>query len=484
MKIEESDWELEPLSSPVSSHLHSPAIHLGFQDTYEESTDLVASSPHSDRFSGRTACSPIPLPAASDDPRTQPLAHYHHTDVRAKGGDDSATRNEAEFNTSNLQNYNFENSGSGMLPVLPAINPLQFDFFPEPDLGDDPEQRTVTAELQAELLSKHQQQVRSKLIDQQQEKPQASDSESEGRFSEENHVGEDEEDFEPSGTFAVPMQKAKTDVLESPKPKVSELHPPVQLVQRDDNKVGDASVFNAVDWAVRPPVHQVYECLDKSFPYHNLDEPIDLGPCVTPTNISRDLPRLPEITSNPEPDTFLSLPSQGKRPPALLSRVRSIRVVAEEQQIQLGRPESEECNTSAGLTIQSMKYKHDGVTNGEGDKDDLGRVKPTNSLKMIGLQRHKSTKLWGVRTEEVPPPGNDTYTVSPNNDPDSCQWHFDSVLSPFQNLRISCDTLLRLHSVTCSRFPYPHIFLTGSLVSFKWAKGRLLGRGSFGEVYL
>ncbi|KAI8445553.1 STE/STE11 protein kinase [Phakopsora pachyrhizi] len=193
--------------------------------------------------------------------------------------------------------------------------------------------------------------------------------------------------------------------------------------------------FTGDDWANRPAVDDVYENLEEFFPHHDLDKPIDIGPAPveigSPTSPQALQGGLLSSSSGPLNPTGLSTASQAR----LKGRTRSIRVVAQEKKRLLRRTEDK---VRASYQIPSSSgadrlLSASGVTS-----------VPAHSSMGSALLRRKSTKLWGARIEEVTPG--------------------DQVSIPSSILESPKDGS-------------PNF-------SFKWVKGELIGKGSFGQVYL
>lgn len=162
-------------------------------------------------------------------------------------------------------------------------------------------------------------------------------------------------------------------------------------------------------WAPRPPPEDVYERLEEFFPEHDLDKP------VIEANSGGTSPTSAEPAAIPVPP--VPAPEKVRR------SKKSIRIVAEEHKKLIDR-------TSRG---DASTYSN--------------------------VMRKRSTKLWGIKLEEVttaqakhqPVP---SMPESPSGGPSKCS-------------RQNICALLIQNSAT-----------------FKWVRGELIGRGTYGRVYL
>lgn len=221
--------------------------------------------------------------------------------------------------------------------------------------------------------------------------------------------------------------------LISPGQKTSNGH--LSVKTEVDKKENRRVSFTGDDWAVRPPVDAVYENLEDFFPHHDLDKPIDIG--VVPADLNS--PSSPATNSlgsglgstsisgniNPTPSATAAARLKG--------RTRSIRVVAQEKKKLLRRTEDNARMASQQLGLNKPGSKSSGL-------DSIGL-----DSRGSALLRRKSTKLWGAKIEEVVPGGQVSIPSSIN----------ESAMDEDPNN-----------------------------FSFKWVKGELIGKGSFGQVYL
>ncbi|KAA1120207.1 hypothetical protein PGT21_037264 [Puccinia graminis f. sp. tritici] len=195
--------------------------------------------------------------------------------------------------------------------------------------------------------------------------------------------------------------------------------------QRDSRRIS----FTGDDWAVRPPIDAVYENLEDFFPHHDLDKPIDIG--VDPPDLnSPSSPATGGLSPAAVVPTMTPTAHSASSIARLKGRTRSIRVVAQEKKKLLRRTEDKARAASQKLgTADRLALRESGV-----EIDGRGAA----------LLRRKSTKLWGAKIQEVVP--GDQVSIPPIN---------EATMGDDANN-----------------------------FSFKWVKGELIGKGSFGQVYL
>lgn len=162
----------------------------------------------------------------------------------------------------------------------------------------------------------------------------------------------------------LPMPAGPGESSSDSPPKTRQLEPTPSSEPLDDQ------------WAVRPSVERVYDNLERFFPDHDLDKPIvDAGaPPVVNSPVSSPTPNAPQLPARAAAAT--PSPSTGP-PPTELQRFKhkkSIRIVAQDRKRLLQRAESAVSRAVDGAATRAS-----------------------------GLLRRKSTKLWGIRTEEVTP---------------------------------------------------------------------------------
>lgn len=206
---------------------------------------------------------------------------------------------------------------------------------------------------------------------------------------------------------------------------------------------GRRESFASDIWANRPPPEALVEHLDEFFPNVNLDQPImDEDTPVSPASPSTEEKRgLVASSSSQEPSRVPTPMSQPEdegtlRPDQVSSLQRGDTVVSIAQRNMrkaggLGRTKS--IRETVKSQYQSMEK----------------RAIPSrvNTLKSGDIVRRKSTKMFGARIEQVKPPRG--------------------------SRMITLDTIQDTLPVHPERQP-----------TFKWMKGQLIGKGTFGKVYL
>ncbi|MBW0501561.1 hypothetical protein O181_041276 [Austropuccinia psidii MF-1] len=195
-------------------------------------------------------------------------------------------------------------------------------------------------------------------------------------------------------------------------------------------------LFTGDDWAIRPPVDAVYENLEDFFPHHDLDKPIDIGPVPVDldslmNSLLLEINSLNGITSSSVNQANVTNSTR------LVGRRRSIRLLAQEKKKWLRR---NEVRVSAVSQFPNHGGQDRSINGAQGPNLALGHNNKTGSA----LLRRKSTKLWGVKTQEVIPGGQVSI-------PSIAESPKDDDVANF---------------------------------SFKWVKGELIGKGSFGQVFL
>lgn len=188
------------------------------------------------------------------------------------------------------------------------------------------------------------------------------------------------------------------------------------------------------DWAFRPPVETVLKHLDEFFPELDVDKPVldaasppaILSPVISPSaTSSTERPftkRSQPLIVNPATATATTTASAATPIPApsILKYKKSIRKVA--------------LDRTKRMTMTSTR-----PSTAEDEREEA-------SMRAAGLLRRKSTKLWGTKVEEVTPAQHRSMSTAIAEHP--------------------------LESDAIENF------------SFKWVKGELIGRGTFGQVYL
>ncbi|KAH8644156.1 MAP kinase kinase kinase [Alternaria alternata] len=200
----------------------------------------------------------------------------------------------------------------------------------------------------------------------------------------------------------------------------------------DTNKFSRRESFASDVWANRPPAEALVEHLDELFPNVNLDQPMleeeDADGAAEPVNDSQPAPVEPTPVNQPLTRGGAGLQSIAQRnmrkSGAGLGRTKSIREVVKSQYQPLDkRPLPGQAHAGAGPSRVAT------LRNG-GD-----------------IVRRKSTKMFNARTEQV---------------------------RPQRGSRLVMETIPQDHLPSVpSRQP-----------TFKWMKGQLIGKGTFGRVYL
>ncbi|KIK70895.1 hypothetical protein GYMLUDRAFT_301387 [Collybiopsis luxurians FD-317 M1] len=193
-------------------------------------------------------------------------------------------------------------------------------------------------------------------------------------------------------------------------------------------------------WAPRPLPEDMYEKLDQYFPEHDLDKPVIEATSggTSPTTATVDVglgPGVPPVPPIP-PEKDLPPPVRDSRDRERSSdklerdrsRIRakkSIRIVAQEHKKRIDR------------TSMADQYSVNGYS-------DVGTMN-SSAIHAANMLRKRSTKLWGSKLEEVTTE-NEYYGRTSASTPDS-----PSASGP---------------------------------TTFKWVRGELIGRGTYGRVYL
>ncbi|WVW78254.1 hypothetical protein I302_100207 [Kwoniella bestiolae CBS 10118] len=213
-------------------------------------------------------------------------------------------------------------------------------------------------------------------------------------------------------------------------------------------------------WNFRPEPEQLYENLDRVFPKIDLDQPIVQGTGSTPTTPAGESPSILEnfqqqppsklsssITPAPEP----SRPTSGSGGFSGMMRSkfnklenrRSIRVVADHKRRTLQRQSRDLSSLFGG-----KKTTQDDNLNNENIPDADGGDKPQNQSGNVKVER-RSSKMWDHKLVEVTPSKialgqiNPPIPESPASDTNS-----------------------------------------GGGSTVNWVKGELIGKGSYGRVYI
>ncbi|KAF5385509.1 hypothetical protein D9757_005360 [Collybiopsis confluens] len=193
-------------------------------------------------------------------------------------------------------------------------------------------------------------------------------------------------------------------------------------------------------WAPRPLPEDMYEKLDQYFPEHDLDKPVieatsgGTSPtaAIIDVSLGHSVPPVPQIP--PEKDiphyirSGVSRERSSEKSERERSRIRakkSIRIVAQEHKKRIDR--------TSVVGASSI--------NGHSDVDTMS----SSSSHTANMLRKRSTKLWGSKLEEV----------------------------TTENERFGRSTVITPDSPSGS-----------GPTTFKWVRGELIGRGTYGRVYL
>ncbi|EKG10456.1 hypothetical protein MPH_12314 [Macrophomina phaseolina MS6] len=211
----------------------------------------------------------------------------------------------------------------------------------------------------------------------------------------------------------------------------------------DGRGFGRRESFASDIWANRPPPEALVEHLDEFFPNVNLDQPI----------MDEDIPGSPASPSTEEKRGLVGSSQEPSRVPTPMS--------APEDEGTL-RPDNAP-SLQRGDTVMSMAQRNMRKAGGLGRTKSIRetvksqyqnekRAIPSrvNTLKSGDIVRRKSTKMFGARIEQVKPPRG--------------------------SRMITLDTIqdnLTMQTQHPQRQP-----------TFKWMKGQLIGKGTFGKVYL
>ncbi|KAI9620961.1 hypothetical protein KEM48_007890 [Puccinia striiformis f. sp. tritici PST-130] len=214
-------------------------------------------------------------------------------------------------------------------------------------------------------------------------------------------VESESEDIQVSDEFQVPMVHSR--FLET-NPRIGETHlsqclrPMAEKSREIERKTcPQEKLFSDRCWATRPAVDKVCDNLEKSFPNHNVDQPIEVRVLDHPQSAHYEQP--------------YSSPQGFKRVLSIRSSIRS---------------RKGKCRESSLKKVESLRAD---------PLHDSPEASPRNSV-----------KLWGYKTEEILP---------------GSQTEFPHASSSSADLGQS-----------------------GPSNSLKWVKGKLIGCGSFGMVYL
>lgn len=238
-------------------------------------------------------------------------------------------------------------------------------------------------------------------------------------------------------------------------------------------RFGRRESFASEIWANRPPAEALVEHLDEFFPNVDLDQPMDDPDGNVDTPQSADKTLLATKTSNADlnaarsvtplssadesdtlgsnestlkrGDQFPSVAHRNMRKSGGLGRTKSIRDVVKSQYQMEGRHQQHPSTSSYASSRTSLA--------GSVQNPLLNRVSTLRSGE--GIQRRKSTKMFGAKIEQIKP----------------------SRGSRLINLETIPQDTLPPSSVQHVKHPERQ-------ATFKWMRGQLIGKGTFGRVYL
>lgn len=216
-------------------------------------------------------------------------------------------------------------------------------------------------------------------------------------------------------------------------------------------------------WAVRPPAEVVYENLEHFFPNADLDKPIIIDPQGSPPSS----PALEPGSMNKPYAPLSPVPEPGKSAPAYHTDVKgqylNSPVPDSKPQVLSSHPNSQQTVEQPNPSTTDPIASNDNVIDASVPKARPGLTMRTKSLRVVAkeatergkrlqnlansnikgaLLRRKSTKMWGQKVVEVKP----------------------------NEMKRGQQSKLRDNK--------------GKVKQFVWVKGELIGKGSFGKVYL
>jgi len=258
--------------------------------------------------------------------------------------------------------------------------------------------------------------------------------------------------------------------------------PTDDLTSDEFNRFGRRESFASDMWANRPPAEGIAEHLDDFFPNVDLDQPMGEGaeagaensPVSTDKSTSlstkvssSDLPSrsVTPISSADESDTlgsdestlkqqrsdavFTSVAQRSMRKSGGLGRTKSIRDVVQSNynvQRPLQHPSTSSYASSRAGSHQPAQHPL------------INRVSTLRGDGAVGIVRRKSTKMFGAKIEQVKPSRGSKLITNLETIP------YDTI--PANNVQ-------NVDQATPERQP-----------TFKWMRGQLIGKGTFGRVYL
>lgn len=254
-------------------------------------------------------------------------------------------------------------------------------------------------------------------------------------------------------TFEPTPRSASTDDAGSDNRENSSARTPDDF---DDNKFLRRQSFASDIWANRPPAEGIVDHLDEFFPNVNLDQPVledNSQPPPTPSatnQISHDfLNGFPRSTSADDNgtlgsdestlkrgDTITSIAQRNIRKSGGLGRTRSIREVVQSAYREPPPAPSSFAAAPGPTRVNTLRQNASGA-----------------------IVRRKSTKMFGAKIEQIRPPRGSRLIQLETIPQDS------TMQPPLPTQATSLNTPQRQ-------------------ATFKWMKGQLIGKGTFGRVYL
>ncbi|CAO3589684.1 unnamed protein product [Absidia cylindrospora] len=245
-------------------------------------------------------------------------------------------------------------------------------------------------------------------------------------------------------------------------------------------------------WGERPPAEVVCQNMEKYFDDHDLDKEVVVLPATTANNANSDLqyPLVDPPTNTSlfeNSNTFVPPPPSSMSTQGLRRHTKSIRVVAREaskKYLSSQRPTPSFSSSSSPFdttrrgssiipTTSSSEQRHLPSPSSSAwlqpppTMDDISATTGRGST----MLRRKSTKLWGQRVVEVKPEHRAAGLPSSKE-------HIS--MSHQQNtLRKTTTCASPISPCSSNNTPTTH-----SESDVQWIRGKLIGKGSFGRVYL
>lgn len=198
-------------------------------------------------------------------------------------------------------------------------------------------------------------------------------------------------------------------------------------------------------WANRPPPEALVEHLDEFFPNVNLDQPI----------MDEDMPGSPASPSSEEKRGLVGPSPEPSRVPTPMSIPEDEGTLRPDNAPRLQRGDTvmsiAQRNMRKAGGLGRTKSIRETVKSQYQTNDKRAIPSRVNTLKSGDIVRRKSTKMFGARIEQVKPPRG--------------------------SRMISLDTIQDNLTMHTPQHPQRQ-------PTFKWMKGQLIGKGTFGKVYL